>query len=255
MLRMLGMNADGSGRQDGLDVTDLASDFFRLLQTGIAAYTSKTAGAFGQDYGDMVCVRVVGNAHPAVAIPMERGQLGHHHVAVRERWSLMTGPLWNRTHLCRRASPCQPTLTGGSGLPCCLPWWAAGLWPDSTKPLAFLTANRMHATTTANCTFLTRKAITCRWRMAQRVASVSDKWQALHALNFACQTETSRWRTVKDLVPLPHVSSTFSRDLGSTSVSPRMDCWCCADFPLPSAHAVLRHGMRTCSTRTGVTSG
>ena len=35
MLRMLGMIADGSGRKDGLDVTDLASDFNRLLQTGI----------------------------------------------------------------------------------------------------------------------------------------------------------------------------------------------------------------------------
>ena len=42
--------------------------------------------------------------------------------------------------------------------------------------------------------------------MARRAASVSDKWQALHALNFVCQTETSRWRTVKDVVPLPHAS-------------------------------------------------
>ena len=93
MLRMLGMIADTGSKKDSLEVTDLASDLNRLFQTGVAAYTTKTAGSFGQDSGASVCLGVVGNAHPAITIPMERGDLGNHHVAVRERWVILTGPV------------------------------------------------------------------------------------------------------------------------------------------------------------------
>ncbi|CAK0852636.1 unnamed protein product, partial [Prorocentrum cordatum] len=90
MLRMLGMIADTGSQKGPLEVTDLASDFNRLFQTGVAAYATKTAGSSGQDAGASACLGVAGNAHPAITVPMERGGLGNHRVAVRGRWRILT---------------------------------------------------------------------------------------------------------------------------------------------------------------------
>ena len=128
MLRMLGMIAETGRKKESLDVTDLASDFNRLIQTGIAAYTTKTAGSFGEDSDEKICLGVVGNAHPAIAIPMERGDLGNHHVAIRERWIILTGPV---------IEPHAP-LPGDISLPQGFPRWS---WPTllstMVAPLGF----------------------------------------------------------------------------------------------------------------------
>ncbi|CAK0811393.1 unnamed protein product [Prorocentrum cordatum] len=51
MLRMIGLVSAGGAASEGgdaLDVTDAASEFNRLLQTGTASYTTKNAGAHGE---------------------------------------------------------------------------------------------------------------------------------------------------------------------------------------------------------------
>lgn len=97
---MLGLVVEHAGWNGlgSMNVPDLASDFNRLLQTGIAAYTTKTSGSYGEDGDRTVSLGIVGNAHPVIVVPMMRGTLGVNHVAVRERFLLVTGPIVEPHH-------------------------------------------------------------------------------------------------------------------------------------------------------------
>ena len=64
---------------------DAASEFNRLLQTGTSSMSTKTSGAFGEGDAPAVSMGMVGNAHPSLIVPMERGDLGVNHAAAKER--------------------------------------------------------------------------------------------------------------------------------------------------------------------------
>ena len=67
------------------EVSDVASEFNRLLQTGKASLTTKTAGTFGEGPSPSISLGLVGNSHPVVTIPLEKGLVGSHVVAIVER--------------------------------------------------------------------------------------------------------------------------------------------------------------------------
>ena len=100
---MLGlMSAGGTAGKgnDAVDVTDAASEFNRLLQTGTASFTTKNAGAYGEAAAPTISMGVLGNGHPSVIIPMERGDIGSNHVAAKERLLFVTGrPVEPHTHV------------------------------------------------------------------------------------------------------------------------------------------------------------
>ena len=103
LLRMLGlMSAGGTAGKgnDAVDVTDAASEFNRFLQTGTASFTTKNAGAYGEAAAPTISMGVLGNGHPSVIIPMERGDIGSNHVAAKERLLFVTGrPVELHTHV------------------------------------------------------------------------------------------------------------------------------------------------------------
>ena len=74
LLRMLGFMSAGD----------------RLLQTGTASFTTKNAGAYGEAAAPTISMGVLGNGHPSVIIPMERGDIGSNHVAAKERLLFVT---------------------------------------------------------------------------------------------------------------------------------------------------------------------
>ena len=47
--------------------------------------STKTSGAFGEGDAPAVSMGMVGNAHPALVVPMERGDLGVNHAAAKDR--------------------------------------------------------------------------------------------------------------------------------------------------------------------------
>ena len=61
------------------------------MQTGQSALATKTAGTFGEAGTPRVNVAGVGNVHPSMWIPVERGEAGTNHVAVKERLLIGTG--------------------------------------------------------------------------------------------------------------------------------------------------------------------
>ena len=93
-LRMLGLMHEKSGASrstgDSGTVPDAASEFNRLLQTGTASMSTKTSGAFGEGDAPSVSLGIIGNAHPAVVVPIERGDLGVNHAAAKERLLFVT---------------------------------------------------------------------------------------------------------------------------------------------------------------------
>ncbi|CAK0813141.1 unnamed protein product [Prorocentrum cordatum] len=94
MLRMIGLVSAGGAASkggDALDVTDAASEFNRLLQTGTASYTTKNAGAYGEAAAPTISMGVLGNGRPSVIIPMGRGDIGSNHVAAKERLLFVAG--------------------------------------------------------------------------------------------------------------------------------------------------------------------
>ena len=92
-LKMLGLVSQSSNdkKVDASAVPDAASEFNKLMQTGHSALATKTAGTFGEAGAPRVNVAGVGNVHPSVWIPIERGEVGTNHVAVKERLLVGTG--------------------------------------------------------------------------------------------------------------------------------------------------------------------
>ena len=77
-LKMLGLiPASGSGRNQDSGTTtspDAASEVNKLSQTGTSNMATKTAGSFGQGNVSTTSLGLHGNGHPAIVIPMLRGQ-------------------------------------------------------------------------------------------------------------------------------------------------------------------------------------
>ena len=64
----------------------------RFLQFGECSRTTKTAGTYGEGVVPPVSFALGGNMHPDVAIPMERGEVGNHTGALKERILFFTAP-------------------------------------------------------------------------------------------------------------------------------------------------------------------
>ncbi len=61
-----------------------------LLQTGEVSRATRSAGCFGGGLVPAVTFAFVGNMHPEVAVPMERGQIGNHTGATKDITSQAT---------------------------------------------------------------------------------------------------------------------------------------------------------------------
>ena len=95
LYRMLGLLSGGTtskSSDSNAVVSDAASEFNRLLQTGTASMATKTAGTFGECACPPISLGLAGNAHPSMVIPMERGEIGSNHAAAKERLLFVTGP-------------------------------------------------------------------------------------------------------------------------------------------------------------------
>ena len=131
LFRMLGLltsAAHSKSSDSGAGVTDAASEFNRLMQTGTSSLTTKTAGTFGEGKAPTVSMGLAGNAHPAVVLPMDRGHVGSNHAAAKERLLFVT------------AAPIEPYVGFSTRLllPAGSKRW---LWPQLLKcmvgPLGF----------------------------------------------------------------------------------------------------------------------
>jgi hypothetical protein len=90
MLGLVGAASGNKGNEADKVGSDAASEFNRLMQTGKATYTTKTAGSFGEGAAPTISLGMTGNAHPSVVVPMERGEVGLNHVMAKERLLLVT---------------------------------------------------------------------------------------------------------------------------------------------------------------------
>ena len=94
--KMIGLvPAQSSGKPSDASsgvVADGASEVNKLLQTGSSTLTTKTAGTFGQGNAPGVSMGLTGNSHPAITIPMLRGEYGGDVVAVAYRHLFSSGP-------------------------------------------------------------------------------------------------------------------------------------------------------------------
>lgn len=90
LLRMLGLVATDKESCDPNSVTDAASEFNRLVQTGAASLATKASGSFGSAGRPVVSMGLGGNAHPSVIVPMERGEVGSNHATAKKRLLLVT---------------------------------------------------------------------------------------------------------------------------------------------------------------------
>ena len=70
----------------GSSPTVHASTLNLLLQAGKTRRATRTSASFGQSRGKHVSLSIVGNAHPTKMIPLERGLIGNHTAATKERF-------------------------------------------------------------------------------------------------------------------------------------------------------------------------
>ena len=94
-LKMLGLSPAGgkSGSSEtAANACETASEFNRVLQSGVSSYVCKNSGSsHGGESSRVVNVAGVGNVHPSAFFPVLRGEVGSHHVAGLERFLLGTG--------------------------------------------------------------------------------------------------------------------------------------------------------------------
>ena len=95
MLNAFGLLSD-SGKTSsrcstGGAVNPHQSAFNKLAQYGQASRATKTAGSYGATAAPTVSVGISGNIHPSMYVPMERGEIGSHHVCAKERMLVGTG--------------------------------------------------------------------------------------------------------------------------------------------------------------------
>ena len=92
MLNSFSMLDDGKSNHKGkASVNAFQSAFNKLAQYGQASRATKTAGSYGQIGAPTVSVGISGNMHFSTYVPMERAQVGSHHVAAKERMLIATG--------------------------------------------------------------------------------------------------------------------------------------------------------------------
>ena len=78
-LKMIGgVSGTHAGKADAASssVADVASEVNKLFQTGTAALATKIAGSVGQGDAPSISLGVTGNGHPAIMVPMLRGDFG-----------------------------------------------------------------------------------------------------------------------------------------------------------------------------------
>ena len=66
-------------------VNEHAGNFNRALQFGESSHTTKTSGAYGQTGDPPTSWMMLGNMHPEMGVPMERGDIGNHTGCLKER--------------------------------------------------------------------------------------------------------------------------------------------------------------------------
>ena len=88
MLQAFGfISEDGkaSGGKQSMRVSPHQSALNKLAQFGLASRTTKTGGSFGEGRPPIVSTSIIGNFHPSMYVPMERGHTGSHHACGKER--------------------------------------------------------------------------------------------------------------------------------------------------------------------------
>ena len=86
---------EGKGRKGGGGgnvVNQHVGTFNRFLQFGECARATKTAGSYGEGAVAPTTLGLVGNMHPDMAIAMDRGDIGNHTGALKERFIIFTAP-------------------------------------------------------------------------------------------------------------------------------------------------------------------
>lgn len=91
MLGLLGVEGHSKSTSGPTTVAESASEFNRLMQTGTSSMATKTSGSFGDGKCPTISVGLAGNAHPAMVVPMDRGEIGANHVASKERLLFVSG--------------------------------------------------------------------------------------------------------------------------------------------------------------------
>ena len=80
----------GNTQAHATGVNPFAGQFNRFLQFGESARSLKTCAGQGQSRSPPTSLSMLGNMHPEIAIPMERGLVGSHTGATEERIFLFT---------------------------------------------------------------------------------------------------------------------------------------------------------------------
>ena len=91
MVGLIPSSGNGKSQDANSLAPDAASELNKFLQTGISTMTTKTAGAFEQGDSPTISLRVSGNGHPSVIVPMLRGTYGNDAVAVSFRFLFSSG--------------------------------------------------------------------------------------------------------------------------------------------------------------------
>lgn len=73
-------------------VNEYAGMFNRFLQFGESSRATKTGGSYGEGRVPPVSFALLGNMHPEMGVPMERGEIGSHIGATKERLLLYGAP-------------------------------------------------------------------------------------------------------------------------------------------------------------------
>ena len=81
-----------SSSQANLAVNQHAGALNRLVQFGESSRSTRTSGSFGEGSVPPTTIAMNGNMHPEIAIPMERGTVGGHTGATKERIIFYTAP-------------------------------------------------------------------------------------------------------------------------------------------------------------------
>ena len=81
--------AGAKGGRGGVNPNQSALN--KLMQYGQASRATKSCGSFGAAGSPTVSCGIASNLHPSQYAPMERGELGSHHAATKERATIATG--------------------------------------------------------------------------------------------------------------------------------------------------------------------
>ena len=98
----------GNTQAHATGVNPFAGQFNRSYSLAKSARSLKTGAGHGQSRTPPTSLSMLGNVHPEIAIPMERGLIGSHTGATKERFFLFTA---------KRCAASRSALPGGYVLP------------------------------------------------------------------------------------------------------------------------------------------